>query len=149
MSKRSRSSACGRGACRWCTVAREWQVAELRIARFCAEPLTAFTGRDALFPVLPGTLSDQDLQAILSRIDQIIRDRHEDPASFPLNIALGRSYARLAEHYLTTGQIGPARPAVREAAAIRDALVAADSKSPAVLNFRRRVEALEKTLNAP
>ena len=134
---------------RWCTVAREWQVAELRIARFCAEPLTAFTGRDALFPVLPGTLSDQDLQAILSRIDQIIRDRHEDPASFPLNIALGRSYARLAEHYLTTGQIGPARPAVREAAAIRDALVAADSKSPAVLNFRRRVEALEKTLNAP
>ena len=133
----------------WCTVAREWQVGEKRIAQFCAEPLTAFTARDSLFPVIPGTLSDEDLQAILSRIDQIILDRHEDPTSFPLNIALGRAYARLAEHYLGTGQTGLAHPAAREAAAIRDALVAGDSKSPAVVNFRQRVEALEKTLNEP
>jgi hypothetical protein len=133
----------------WCTVAREWQVAEKRIVQFCAEPLTAFTDRDALFPVLPGMLSDEDLQATLSRIDQIIVDRHEDPRSFPLNIALGRAYARLAEHYLAGGQTGLARPAVREAVAIRDVLVAGDSKSPAVVNFRRRVDALEKTMNAP
>ena len=76
-------------------------------------------------------------------------DRHEDPQSFPLNIALGRAYARVAEHYLATGRRELARPAVREAAAIRDALVAGDSKSPAVVNFRRRVEALDTTLNAP
>jgi hypothetical protein len=134
---------------RWCTVARQWQVAELRIAQFCAEPLSAFTGRDELFPVVSGALSDEDLRAILSRIDQLIRDRHEDPQSFPLNITLGRAYARVAEHYLTTGRRDLARPVVREAAAIRDALVAGDSKSPAVVNFRRRVDALDKTLNVP
>ena len=39
---------------RWCSVAREWQVAEVRIAAFCGEPLTAFTDRDVLFPVAPG-----------------------------------------------------------------------------------------------
>ena len=113
---------------RWCTVAREWQVAESRIARFCAEPLTAFTGRDELFPVVAGALSDEDLRAILSRIDQLVVDRHEDPQSFPLNITLGRAYARVAEHYLATGRRELARPAVREAAAIRDALVAGDAK---------------------
>jgi hypothetical protein len=134
---------------RWCTVSREWQVAELRIAQFCAEPLTVFTGSDALFPVVSGALSDEDLRAILSRIDQLIVDRHEDPQSFPLNIALGRAYARVAEHYLATGRSDLARPAAREAAAIRDALVVGDSKSPAVVNFRRRVDALDKTLNAP
>ena len=116
----------------------------MRIARFCAEPLTAFTDRDALFPVVPGALSDEDLQSILSRINQLIQDLHEDPRSFPLNITLGRAYARLAEHYLATGQTGLARPAVRQAAAIRDALVAGDSKSPVVLNFKRRVDALEQ-----
>ena len=131
----------------WCGVARDWQVAESRIARFCAEPLTAFTDRDALFPVVPGALSDEDLQAILSRINQLIQDLHEDPRSFPLNITLGRAYARLAEHYLATGQTGLARPAVRQAAGIRDALVAGDSKSPVVLNFKRRVDALEHTIN--
>lgn len=134
---------------RWCAVAREWQVAESRIAQFCAEPLTAFTGSDELFPVVSGALSEEDLRTILSRIDQLIVDRHEDPQSFPLNIALGRAYARVAEHYLATGRRELARPPVREAAAIRDALVAGDSKSPAVVNFRRRVEALEGTLNAP
>ena len=126
----------------WCGVARDWQVDELRIARFCAEPLTAFTGRDALFPVIPGALSDEDLQSILSRISQLIQDLHEDPRSFPLNIALGRAYARLTEHYLATGQTGLARPAVRQAAGIRDVLVAGDSKSPVVLNFKRRVDTL-------
>ena len=131
----------------WCGVARDWQVAELRIAQFCAEPLTAFTDRDALFPVVPGALSDEDLQSILSRINQLIQDLHEDPRSFPLNITLGRAYARLAEHYLATGQTGLARPAVRQAAAIRDALVAGDSKSPVVLNFKRRVDALEHATN--
>ena len=129
---------------RWCAAARDWQVAELRIARFCAEPLTAFTDRDALFPVVPGALSDEDLQSILSRISQLIQDLHEDPRSFPLNITLGRAYARLAEHYLATGQTGLARPAVRQASAIRNALVAGDSKSPVVLNFKRRVDALEQ-----
>jgi len=133
----------------WCSVAREWQVAELRIATFCAEPLTAFTDRDVLFPIVPGALSGEDFQAILSRINQLTVDRHEDQRSFPLNISLGRAYARLAEHYLATGQNDLARPAVREAAAIRDALVARDSKSPVVLNFRRRVDVLEKTMNAP
>jgi predicted Ser/Thr protein kinase len=132
---------------RWCAAARDWQVAELRIARFCAEPLTAFTDRDALFPVVPGALSDEDLQSILSRISQLILDLHEDPRSFPLNIALGRAYARLAEHYLATGQTSLARPVVRQASGIRDALVAGDSKSPVVLNFKRRVDALEHTLN--
>jgi hypothetical protein len=131
---------------RWCAAARDWQVAELRIARFCAEPLTAFTDRDALFPAVPGALSDEDLQSILSRISQLILDLHEDPRSFPLNIALGRAYARLAEHYLATGQTSLARPVVRQASGIRDALVAGDSKSPVVLNFKRRVDALEHTL---
>ena len=131
----------------WCGVARDWQVAELRIAQFCAEPLTAFSGRDALFPVVPGALSDEDLRSILSRINQLVQDLHEDPRSFPLNITLGRAYARLAEHYLATGQTGLARPAVGQAAAIRDALVAGDSKSPVVLNFKRRVNALENTMN--
>jgi hypothetical protein len=127
----------------WCGVARDWQVAELRMVQFCTEPLTAFTDRDALFPVVPGALSDEDLQSILSRISQLIQDLHEDPRSFPLNINLGRAYARLAEHYLASGQIGLARPAMRQAAGIRDALVAGDSKSPVVLNFKRRVDALE------
>ena len=131
----------------WCGIARDWQVAELRIAQFCAEPLTAFSGRDALFPVVPGALSDEDLRSILSRINQLVQDLHEDPRSFPLNITLGRAYARLAEHYLATGQTGLARPAAGQAAAIRDALVAGDSKSPVVLNFKRRVNALERTMN--
>jgi hypothetical protein len=130
---------------RWCGVARDWQVAELRIARFCAEPLTAFTERDALFPVVPGALSDQDLQSMLSRISQLVQDLHEDPRSFPLNLTLGRAYARLAEHYLATGQTALARPAVTQAAAIRDALLTGDSQSPVVLNFKRRVDALEHT----
>jgi hypothetical protein len=34
---------------------------------------------------------------------------------------------------------------VRQAAAIRDVLFAGDSKSPVVLNFKRRVDALEQT----
>src|SRR5262249_44673951 len=68
----------------WCGGAREWQVAELRIAQFCAEPLTAFTDGADLFPVVRGALSEEDLQSILSRINQLIRDRHEDPHSFPL-----------------------------------------------------------------
>ena len=127
----------------WCAVAREWQVAELRMARFCGEPLTPFTDREALFPVLPGALSDEDLQSILSRINQLTVDLHEDPRSFPLNLTLGRAYARLAEHYLATRQTELARPAVARAAAIRDALVDADSKSPVVLNFKRRVDGLE------
>jgi hypothetical protein len=128
----------------WCGVAREWQVADLRMARFCAEPLTAFTDRDPLFPVAPGALSDEGLQSILSRINQLIRDLHEDPRSFPLNLSLGRAYARLAEHYLATGQTGLARPAVRKAATLRDTLVAGDSKSPVVLQFKSRVDALER-----
>jgi hypothetical protein len=129
----------------WCGVAREWQVAELRIAQFCAEPLTVFTERNVLFPAVKGALSDEDLQSLLSRINQLVRDLHEDPRSFPLNLTLGRAYARLAEHYLATGQAGLARPAVRQAVAIRDALVAGDSKSPVVLSFKRRVDALEPT----
>jgi len=133
----------------WCKVAREWEVTELRIPRFCAEPLTAFTDRDPLFPAVQGALSEQDLRSLLSRINQLVLDLHEDPRSFPLNINLGRAYARLAEHYLATGQPGLARPAVRQAAAIRDALIAGDSKSPVVLNFRRRVNALEDALKAP
>ncbi len=133
----------------WCAVAREWQVAESRIAQFCAEPLTAFAQHDALFPVVPGALSDEDLRAILSRINQLILDRHEDPRSFPLNISLGRAYARLAEHYLATGQNDLARPAVRQAVAICEALLASDSKSPVVLNFRRRVATLEYALHTP
>ncbi len=66
-----------------------------------------------------------------------------------VNITLGRAYARVAEHYISIGRRELARPAVREAAAIRDALLAGDSKSPAVVNFRRRVDTLDKTLNAP
>ncbi len=132
---------------RWCAVAHDWQVDESRMAEFCAEPLTPFTERLPLFPAPPGALSAQDLQALLSRIDQLIRDRHEDPHSFPLNIALGRAYARLAEHYLAAGQRDRARPAVSKAGAIRDSLVAADMRSPVVLSFRRRVDALEKSLN--
>ena len=127
----------------WCGVAIEWQVADLRMAQFCAEPLMAFTDRDPLFPVMPGALSDEGLQSILSRINQLIQDLHEDPRSFPLNLTLGRDYARLAEHYLATGQPDLARPAVRKAADIRDTLIAGDSKSPVVLNFKRRVDALE------
>jgi len=127
----------------WCEVGLEWQVADLRMAQFCAEPLTAFTDRDPLFLVMPGALSDEGLQSILSRINQLILDLHEDPRSFPLNLTLGRAYARLAEHYLATGQNALAPPAVRKAAAIRDTLVAADSKSPVVLSFKRRVDALE------
>jgi hypothetical protein len=84
-----------------------------------------------------------------SRINQLVLDLHEDPSSFPLNIRLGRAYARLAEHYLATGQSERARPAVKQAAVIRDALVARDSKSPVVLAFRRRVDDLERTLGAP
>jgi hypothetical protein len=132
---------------RWCALAREWQVVEPRIARFCAEPMTVFTGRDALFPVAPGALSANDLQTILARINQLIVDRHEDPRSFPLNIALGRAYARLAEHYLATAEPELARPALKAAARVRDALVANDSKSPVVVNFQQRVDALEKTLH--
>jgi hypothetical protein len=136
-------------ASRWCTVAREWQVAELRISKFCAAPLTAFTESDELFPAVPGALSQQDLQALLSRIDQLIVDRHEDPRSFPLTISLGRAYARLAEHYLATGRADLARPPAKQAAAIRDTLVAGDPKGPVVLSFKQRVEALEKAVNAP
>jgi len=132
----------------WCSVAREWQVAERRIAQFCAEPLTAFTERDTLFPAASGALSEEDLQALLSRINQLIPDLHEDPHSFPLNLTLGRSYARLAEHYLASQQIELARPAVRQAATIRDALVAADSKSPVVVSFKRRVDGLEDSVKA-
>jgi hypothetical protein len=128
---------------RWCGVAREWQVSEQRIAQFCAEPLTAFTDRDELFPAVPGALSGEELRSLLSRINQLVQDLHQDPRSFPLNLNLGRSYARLAEHYLATEQIGLARPAVRQAAVIRDALFSADSKSPVVLRFKRRVDGLE------
>jgi hypothetical protein len=131
---------------RWCQIAKEWQVAESRIGTFCAEPLTAFTEADALFPVIQGVLSSEDLQTMLSRISQLIKDRHEDPRSFPLNISLGRAYARLTEHYLATGQTELARPAMREAGTIRDALNAADAKSPVVLNFSRRVDGLYKAL---
>jgi hypothetical protein len=133
----------------WCGVAREWQVAESRIGQFCAEPLTAFTAEYELFPVAPGALSDEELQALRSRINQLILDRHEDPRSFPLSIALGRAYARLAEHYLATGQIDLARPAIREAAALRNLLIAGDSKSPVVVKFRGRVDALEKSMPKP
>jgi predicted Ser/Thr protein kinase len=133
---------------RWCGVAREWQVAELRIAQFCAEPLTAYTERDALFPVVPGALSDEELRSLLSRINQLVQDLHEDSRSFPLNVTLGRAYGRLAEHYLATGQTDLARPAVKQAAFIRDALVAGDSNSPVVLNFKRRIDGLEAALKA-
>ena len=133
---------------RWCGVAREWQVAEQRIAQFCAEPLTAFTDRDVLFPAVQGALSDENLRSLLSRINQIVQDLHEDPRSFPLNLNLGRSYARLAEHYLAIEQIGLARPAVRQAAVIRDAFVAADSKSPVVLSFKQRVDGLEDSVKS-
>jgi hypothetical protein len=131
---------------RWCQVSKEWQVAESRIGTFCAEPLAAFSEADALFPVVQGVLSAEDLQTMLSRISQLIQDRHEDPHSFPLNIALGRAYARLTEHYLAAGQTELARPAMREATTIRDALVAADANSPVVLNFSRRVDTLFKAL---
>jgi hypothetical protein len=130
----------------WCDIAREWQVAESRIGQFCAEPLTPFNADDELFPAVPGALSDEELQAVRSRINQLIVDRHEDPGSFPLSIALGRAYARLAEHYLATGQIDLARPAIREAGALRNLLIAGDSKSPVILKFRGRVDALEKIL---
>ncbi len=131
----------------WCRLAREWQVSEWRMAQFCAEPLTAFSEQVELFPAVPGALSDEDLRALLSRINQLIQDRHEDPRSFPLSITLGRAYARLAEHYLASARSDLARPAVKEAAAIRDALIAGDARSPVVLNFRRRVDALETTLS--
>ena len=108
----------------WCQTTRDWQVADSRTAEFCAEPLTVLTDRDELFPVVPGALSDEDFKAMLSRINQLIQDRHEDPQSFPLNITLGRSYARLADHYIATGQYDLARPPVRQAAAIRDVVVA-------------------------
>ena len=119
------------------------------VLQFCAEPLTAFTDRDALFPVTSGALSDEDLQSLLSRINQLVVDLHEDTRSFPLNITLGRAYARLAEHYLATGQTRLARPAVKQAVFIRDALVTGDSKSPVVLNFKRRVDGFEGVLKAP
>jgi len=134
---------------RWCATARQWQVAELRIAQFCAEPLNAFTDRDPLFPPASAVASGDGLETMLSRIDQLILDRHEDPRSFPLNLTLGRAYARLAEYYLASGRRDLARPAVREAAAIRDALVAGDAKSPVVLAFRRRVDSLEEALRVP
>jgi hypothetical protein len=130
----------------WCGVAQDWQAVDSRTAKFCAEPLTAFTARDPLFPVVSGALAAEDVKAILSQINQLVQDRHEDPQSFPLNIALGRSYARLADHYIATGQFDLARPPVRQAAAIRDALVTADPTSPVVVNYRRRVDALEKTV---
>ncbi|PWT88258.1 MAG: hypothetical protein C5B56_09065 [Proteobacteria bacterium] len=130
----------------WCDIAREWQVAESRIAQFCAEPLTAFTAEHELFPAVPGALPDEELHAIRSRINQLILDRHEDPRSFPLSIALGRAYARLAEHYLATRQTDLARTAVQEAGALRSLLIAGDSTSPVVLKFRDRVDALEKAL---
>jgi hypothetical protein len=133
----------------WCDVAREWQVAESRIGPFCADPLTAFTAEQQLFPVVPGALSDDELQALRSRINQLILDRHEDPRSFPLSIALGRAYARLTEHYLATGQSDLARTAIQEAGALRNLLIAGDSKSPVILKFRDRVDALEKTLLKP
>ena len=131
----------------WCGAAREWQVAELRIAQFCAEPMKAFTDRDVLFPVVAGALTDEDVQSHLSRISQLIRDLHEDPRSFPLNLTLGRAYARLVEHYLATEQAALARPAILQAAAIRDALVARDSQSPVVVTFKRRVDALERSID--
>lgn len=134
---------------RWCTTAREWQALELRLADFCAEPLAAFTDREELFPVIQGALSDEDLQSLLSRINQLIVDLHEDSRSFTLKITLGRSYARLAEHHFAAGPSSAARPVVRQAAMIRDALIAVDSKSPVVLNFRRRVDALENRLATP
>jgi predicted Ser/Thr protein kinase len=133
----------------WCDVARDWQAADSRTDRFCTEPLTAFTSRDPLFPVSPGELSSEDLKAVLSQISQLIQDRHEDPKSFPLNISLGRSYARLADHYIATEQYDLARPPVRQAAAIRDALVAADPKSSVVVNYRRRVDLLERRVAVP
>jgi hypothetical protein len=133
----------------WCHVAQDWQVADSRIDGFCAEPLTAFTSGDSLFPTTAGELSSEDLRAMLSRINQLIQDRHEDPKSFPLNIALGRSYARLADHYLAAGQYELARPPVRQAAAIRDALVAADPGSSVVVNYQRRVDLLEKKVALP
>jgi hypothetical protein len=133
----------------WCDVAREWQIAEARLGQFCAEPLTAFTSEQQLFPAVPGALSDEELQAVRSRINQLILDRHEDPRSFPLSIALGRAYARLTEHYLATGQVDLARTAVHEAGALRNLLITGDSTSPVILKFRDRVDALERALRKP
>lgn len=132
----------------WCGTAREWQVSDLRLARFCAEPLAPFNDRDALFPAVAGALSDEELQSLLSRIAQLIQDLHEDPRSFLLNLSLGRAYARLAEHYLATGQTTLLPPAIRHAAAIRDALVAGDPNSPVVLRFKHRIDALEHPGNS-
>jgi hypothetical protein len=133
----------------WCQVARDWHVVDVRTASFCAEPLTAFTSRDSLFPSVTGALPPEDVKAVLSQISQLVQDRHEDPQSFPLNIALGRSYARLADHYIATGRLDLARPPIREAGAIRDALVTADPKSPVVVKYRQRVDALERTVALP
>ena len=93
--------------------------------------------------MVPGALSEEDLQSILSRINQLIQDLHEDPRSFPLNSRWDGPTRGWPNITSTTGQGELARPAVRQAAAIRDALVAGDSKSPVVLNFKRRVDALE------
>jgi serine/threonine-protein kinase len=128
----------------WCGVARDWHVIGERTAYFCAEPLAAFTDEDHLFPTTTGALTQEDLRSLLTRINQLIEDRHEDPESFPLNIALGRAYARLAEHYFATGQPDLASPAVRQAMSIRDALVARDPKSVVVTNYQKRVDGLEK-----
>jgi len=68
------------------------------------------------FPAAPGVLSAEDLRALCSRIGQLVVDRHEDPHSLPLNLTLGRAYARLAEHYLASGQPALASPPARAAA---------------------------------
>src|SRR6266851_1614257 len=57
------------------------------------------------------------------------------------------SSTRVSRQVDGAGQTGEARLAVRQANAIRDALVAGDSQSPVALNFKRRVDALEHTLN--
>lgn len=57
------------------------------------------------------------------------------------------SSTRASRQVDRAGQTGEARLAVRQAAAIRDALVAGDSQSPVVLNLKRRVDALEHTRN--
>ena len=62
--------------------AREWQVADSRLGQFCAEPLTAFTAEYELFPAVPGALSDEELQALRSSINQLIVDRHEVRGAF-------------------------------------------------------------------
>src|SRR5262249_32897497 len=117
--------------------------AELRIAQFWAEPLTAFAPRDALFPVVAEPLSHQHPHAILPRIKQLSHDLHGGPHSFPLNATHGLGDGRLAERNLAKRRTDLARPVVLQAAGIRDALVAGDGKSPVVLNFKHRVDALE------